>query len=147
MQLHYAATGLNAPGKFRGSGKATESLHRKPQNRLQTRNTRANPTCYCCGATHLASECRFKNAECCCCKKLDTLQKVCDSKPPRPSPRPTHYMQEDDIPQTDQDSTYELFMIKEATRDPIILITEQHPYGIRIRYRSFADLNQQNSFQ
>ena len=74
-QLHYVATGLNAPGKFRGSGKATQSLHRRPQNRLQTRNTRANPTCYRCGATHLASECRFINAECRRCKKLDTLQK------------------------------------------------------------------------
>ena len=75
LQLHYVTTGLNSPGKFKGSGKATQSLHRRPQNRSQTRNTRANPTCYRCGATHLASECRIINVECRRCKKLDTLQK------------------------------------------------------------------------
>ena len=57
-QLHYASVG-NTPGKFKGSGKATQSLHRWPQNRQdksQTKNTKANLICYRCGAQHLATE-------------------------------------------------------------------------------------------
>jgi len=75
-QLHYTAAGPNAPGKVKGSGIATQSLYRRPQNKSQARNTRANPTCYCCGARHLASECRFINAECRCCKKIGHIAKV-----------------------------------------------------------------------
>ena len=70
-QLHYASAG-NTPGKFKGLGKATQSLHRRPQNRQdksQTKNTKANLICYRCGAQHLATECRFYNAECRRCKK------------------------------------------------------------------------------
>ena len=131
LQLHYAAIGLNSSSKFRGSGKATQLLHRRPQNKSQTRNTRANPTCYHCGATHLASEYRFINVKCRCCKKI----------PPWPSPRPTHYMQEDDIPQPDQDSTYELFIIKEATRDPILITVELNNIPVELGLDTRASLN------
>ena len=69
------------------------------------------------------------------------MAKVCNSKPPRPSPRPTHYMQEDDIPQTDQDSIYELLMIKEATRDPILITVELNSIPVELELASLTLIN------
>ena len=99
-QLHYASVG-NTPGKFKGSGKATQLLHRWPQNwqdKSQTKNTKANLICFRCGAQHLATGCRFYNAECPHCKKIEHIAKVCRSKSTVPSSRPTHYVQDSEIP-------------------------------------------------
>ena len=49
-------------------------------------------------------------------------------------------MQEDDIPQTDQDSTYELFMIKEATRDPILITVESNYIPVELELDTGASL-------
>ena len=146
-QLHYASAG-NTPGKFKGSGKATQSLHRWPQNRQdksQTKNTKANLMCYRCGAQHLATECRFYNGECCCCKKIGHIAKVCRSKPTVPSSRPTHYVQDSEIPPTNQDTYYELFMIKDATRDPILITIELNKVPLQMELDTGASLTLINS--
>ena len=49
-------------------------------------------------------------------------------------------MQEDDIPQTDQDSIYELFMIKEATRDPILITVELNSIPVELELDTGASL-------
>ena len=45
--------------------------------RSQQRN---NPECYCCGAKHKASDCKFHDAKCHYCKNKGHLAKVCKSK-------------------------------------------------------------------
>ena len=141
-QLHYTSA-ENTPGKFKGSGKATQSLHRWPQNRQdksQTKNAKANLSCYCCGAQNLATECRFYNAECRRCKKIGHIAKVCRSKSTVPSSRPTHYVQDSEILPTDQDTSYELFMMKDATRDPILITLELNEVPLQMELDTGASL-------
>jgi len=57
---------------------AGKNFSRQAANHLQWR---ATPTdCYCCGAKHKATDCRFKDAECNFCKKKGHIAKVCHSK-------------------------------------------------------------------
>ena len=96
-ELHYTGTG-HGNVKNR-SGRATQQNYRWQQDSQPKRNStkgRANPTCYRCGGSHLASECRFCNADCRRCKKIAHIAKLCRSK--STAPRPTHYMQDSEVP-------------------------------------------------
>ena len=66
---------------------------------------------------------RVCNAECPRCKKIGHIAKVCRSK--STAPRPTHYMQNSEISQT-EDTSYDLFMTQEVdkTCDPIVITLE-----------------------
>ena len=140
VQLHYASAG-NTPGKFKESGKATQSRPQNRQDKSQTKNAKANLICYRCGAQHLATECQFYNAECRCCKKIGHIAKVCRSKSTMPSSRPTNYVQDSEIPPTDQDTSYELFMMKDATRDPILITLELNEIPLQMELDTGASLS------
>ena len=118
--LHYTATG---GGSFKNrSVRATRQPH-NPQSKSKATKARANPICYRCGGPHLAPQCKFCNAECRRCKKIGHIAKVFRSK--STAPRPTHYMQNSEISQT-EDPFYDLFMTQEVdkTRDPIVITLE-----------------------
>ena len=70
-------------------------------------------SCYCCGGSHYAKDCRFKDAKCNHCHKKGHIQRVCrsrsrqqQSRSPQPPPansrrdvkRQTHKMEEEDEP-------------------------------------------------
>ena len=79
------------------------------------------PTCYRCGGPHLATSCKFRDAECRFCKKKGHIEKVCRTKArqgtaPKNLPAKTHYMEEahymEDASPKD-DTAYSLFTLRE----------------------------------
>ena len=73
-------------------------------------------------------------------KRLDTLQRFADPKSTVPSSRPTHYVQDSEIPPIDQDTSYELFMMKDATRDPILITLELNEVPLQMELDTGASL-------
>ena len=88
-ELHYTGTGRgNVKNR---SGRATQPNYRWQQDSQPKPNStkgRANPTCYRCRGSHLASECRICNAECRRCKRLDISQRCVDQNQ-QPPGQPT----------------------------------------------------------
>jgi len=68
QSLHYTAGQKNTFGK-------TTHLWNKHVEESSTK-----PTCYRCGNHHLASECKFRTAECRRCHKTRQIAKVCRSR-------------------------------------------------------------------
>lgn len=81
-------------------------------------------------------EYRFYNAECRCCKKIVHVAKVCRSKS---SSKSTHYLQDSEIPMTD-DTSYKLFMMQDETQDPILISLEVNQVSIKTELDSGASL-------
>ena len=68
--------------------------------------------CHHCGGHHFASECA--------CKKIGHIDKVGRSKSVSSGPKSTHYLQDYEIPIT-EDTSYELFMMQD---NPILISLE-----------------------
>jgi len=104
------------------SGKTTHPRAVKPSDWPQTKLT-----CYRCGETHLASQCKFRTAEYHRCHKTGHIAKMCKSRPDVKShhsgKRANHYLEEiPDLPDT-KDLTYGLFTLQSETHDPIVDLT------------------------
>ena len=103
------------------SGKTTNSSRAKLPDGPQIK------TCYRCGDRHLASQCKFRTAECHRCHKTGHIAKVCKSKSEEKShhsdKKSHHYLEEiPDLPDT-EDSSYGLFTLHSETHDPILIHT------------------------
>ena len=120
------------------SGKTTNSSRAKLPDGPQVK------TCYRCGDRHLASQCKFRTAECHRCHKTGHIAKVCKSKPEEKShhsgKKSHHYLEEiPDLPDT-EDSSYGLFTLQSETHDPILIQLELNNVPVRMELDTGASL-------
>ena len=117
VHLKGAHTAVNPPGNDTGNVYFTGTGGRPKKG---------NPTCYRCGGPHLATACKFIEAECRFCHKKGHIAKVCRSKGQHQEakskypPKKTHYMQEEATTNSD-DGAYSLFTVRDSASKPIVL--------------------------
>ena len=90
--------------------------------------------CHHCGGHHFA--CRFYNDECRRCKKIRHIAKVCRSKSVSSGPKSTDYLQDSEIPIT-EDTFYELFMMQD---NPILILLEIYQVPVEMELDTGASL-------
>ena len=117
------------------------------------------PTCYCCGESHLATQCRHKDTTCRYCKKRGHLAKVCKikerkesaPKAPNPTQGTTHPRRQNCVqehPGTQEslsDTEYGMNVVVNEHSDPYLVDVYVHDTPVKMELDTGAAVSVINS--